>query len=114
MKVDNTKPVLIVRSLKAQRLRPRPPRAEGPDRRLRTVRLVVALADAGSTGRLQATITAAKRGGSTTQPRVIGITPGQRRTVVVGRLAKGAYVVRVSLADRAGNAVTVTRSVTVR
>ena len=68
----------------------------------------------GSTGRLQATITAARRGAEHEQPRVIGITPGQRRTVVVGRLAKGAYAVRVSLADRAGNAVTVTRSVTVR
>ena len=49
VKVDNTPPVLIVRSVRVQALRPRPRRA-GPDRRLRTVRLVVALADPGFDG----------------------------------------------------------------
>ena len=89
VKVDNTRPVLIVRAVKAQRLHPRPPRAEGPDRRLRTVRLIVALADpvdrppAGHDhGR------PARR--DTTPARIVGITPGQSRTVLAGRLVKGS------------------------
>ena len=113
VKVDNTKPVLIVRSVKVQALKPRPRRA-GPDRRLRAVRLVVALADPGSTGRLQATITATRRGGRAEKPRVVGITPGQRRTVVAAKLQRGRYTLGIVLADRAGNAVTKSKTVLVK
>ena len=113
VKVDNTRPVLIVRSVKVQSLRPRPRRA-GPDGRLRTVRLVVALADPGSTGRLQATITATRRGGRAEPPRVVGITPGQQRTVVAAKLTRGRYTLRIVLADRAGNAVTKSKTVLVK
>ncbi|HMO00823.1 MAG TPA: S8 family serine peptidase [Miltoncostaeaceae bacterium] len=113
VKVDNTRPVLIVRSVKAQPLRPRPRRA-GPDRRPRTVRLVVALQDPGSSGRLQATITATRRGGRAERPRVVGITPGQRRTVVAAKLVRGRYTLRIVLADRAGNSVTKSKTVLVK
>jgi hypothetical protein len=113
VKVDNTAPVLIVRSVKVQALRPRPRRA-GPDRRLRTVRLRVALADPGSTGRLQATVTATRRGGRAERPRTVGITPGQHRTVVAARLTRGRYTLRIVLADRAGNAVAKTKTVLVK
>ena len=113
MKVDNTRPVLIVRSVKVQSLRPRPRRA-GPDRRLRTVRLVVALADPGSTGRLQATITATRRGGRAERPRVVGITRVEQRTVVAATLTRGRYTLRIVLADRAGNAVTKSKTVLVK
>jgi hypothetical protein len=114
VKVDNTRPVLIVRSVKVQRLEPRPRRAEGRDRRLRTVRLVVALADPGSTGRLRATIQATKRGGRAERPRVVGLAPGQRRTVVAARLGVGRYRLKITLADRAGNTVAKTRTVLVK
>ena len=77
------------------------------------MRLVVALADPGLTGRLQATVTATRRGGRAEAPRVVGITPGQQRTVVAARLTRGRYTLRIVLADRAGNAVTRTKTVLV-
>jgi hypothetical protein len=111
VKVDNTRPVLIVRSVKVRPQRPR----RGANRRLRTVRLVVALSDPGSTGRLRATITATRKRGRPGRPRVVGITPGQRRTVVAAtKLRRGRYTLRIVLRDRAGNAVTKTKKVLVK
>jgi hypothetical protein len=114
IKVDNTRPRLVVRRVAVARPPRRPPRAKGPDRRPRTVRVVVALADPGTTGRLRATVTAARRGGRRTPARVVAVSPGPRRTITVGRLTRGAYSVRIALHDRAGNSVTVTKGVTVR
>jgi hypothetical protein len=114
VKVDNTRPALIVRRAVVTRPRRRPPSAKGPDLRPRTVKLVVALADAGSTGRLETTVTAARRGGRRTPARVVAVAPGPLRTITVGRLTRGSYSVRIMLHDRAGNSTTVTRGVTVR
>ena len=74
----------------------------------------MALADPGSTGRLNATITATRRGGRAEGPRTVGITPGQLRTVVAARLTRGRYTLRIVLADRAGNTVTKSRTVLVK
>jgi hypothetical protein len=114
IKVDNTRPTLVVRRVVVVRPRRRPPRAEGPDRRPRTVKAVVALADPGTTGRLKATVTAVRRGGRREAARVVTVTPGPLRTITIGRLVRGSYSVGIVLRDRAGNTATVTKRVVVK
>ena len=45
---------------------------------------------------------------------MVGITPGQQRTVVAAKLTRGRYTLRIVLADRAGNAVTKSKTVLVK
>ncbi|CAN0383599.1 unnamed protein product, partial [Phaeothamnion confervicola] len=110
IRVDNTPPTIIVRRVVVRF-------ARGPARlratRPRTVRLVVAAGDPGSTGRLPTTLTVTRRGAPVSQ-RTLLLRPGPTRSLAVGRLRRGRYVVRVDLHDRAGNAATILRRILVR
>jgi hypothetical protein len=117
VKVDNTRPVLVVRRVvvgRATAARPergaRAPRV-GPRRR---VHLVVAAGDPGSTGVLSARIEVRRARGASPPARTVRVRQGSLRRLAVGRLPAGRYVVRVELRDRAGNLAVATRRVLVR
>ena len=111
IRVDNTRPTLLLRRVIIRR-------ARGPARgrvaRLRTVRLLVAARDPGSTGRLRATVKVTNRRGVRVSQRVLPVRQSARRSITVGRLKRGRYGIRVDLRDRAGNVKSVFRRVLVR
>lgn len=113
VRVDNTPPLVVIRSAKVQHLR-RLPRRSGRDRRLRAVRLVIALDDPGSTGPLSGSVTAAGAGRRSGPAKTFRVAIGQRRTVAAGRLPRGRWTLRLTITDQAGNATTVARRVLVR
>ncbi|WP_217923206.1 S8 family serine peptidase [Miltoncostaea oceani] len=115
VRVDNTRPRLVVRRVVVRRVRPARVPGRGPDRvRRGAVRLVAAVDDPGSTGRLPATlkVTDARRRAVVT--RTIAVGRGPVVAIPVGILPAGRYVVRLDLRDRAGNPAVATRRVVVR
>ena len=112
IRVDNTPPALVLR-----RVAVRPPGGlrAGRAARPRPVRLLLALSDPGATGRMTATLTAtpAKRSG-TRLARTLSVPQGPARSVALGRLPRGRYVVAIALRDRAGNRTAVSRRILVR
>ncbi|MGD9572656.1 MAG: S8 family serine peptidase [Thermoleophilia bacterium] len=115
IRVDNTRPTLIVRRVATKRLRPArvPGRGSRPVRR-RDVRFIAAIADPGTTGRMTATVTARPRRGRALPPRTVKVKQGQLVPIRVGALPAGRWRVTVDLRDRAGNAARATRSFIVR
>jgi hypothetical protein len=116
VKVDNTRPTLVVRGVevtRARRSQAERARTARRERALRRVRLVVTAQDPGSSGALTARVVIQPRRGeaSVTTSRV---TPGDARRISLGRLAPGRYRVRVDLTDRAGNRDRVTKTILVR
>jgi hypothetical protein len=115
IKVDNTRPRLVVRAVRVTRPRrahagPRRPR---PGAR-RQASLIVALADTGTTGSLPATVDVRTPSGRKVSLRRARVKPGPLRAIALGRLDRGRYRVRVDLRDRAGNPAAVTRTVRIR
>jgi hypothetical protein len=80
----------------------------------RQARLVVALADAGTTGSLAATVDVRTPSGRRVSRRTRKVKPGPLRTIALGRLDRGRYRVRLDLKDRAGNPTIVRRSIRIR
>lgn len=116
VRVDNTRPVLVLRRLAAAAVRAPATQAERRSARppaRRVVRAVVAASDPGTTGVLRARVIVRKRGRVVTV-RGQRVRSGPRRAILVGRLARGRYRVVIELRDRAGNARAVSRSVLVR
>ena len=116
IKVDNTRPQLVVRSVRY--VAPGSAEAERRPRRARGVRrqaaLLVALADTGTTGTLTARLDIRTPSGRRVAQRTVKVKPGPLRTIVLGRLDRGRYRVRIDLRDRAGNPAIVTRTVRIR
>jgi hypothetical protein len=116
IKVDNTRPTLIVRGvrvvravrLQAERVRRARPRGR------RQALLVVAAADPGSTGALAARVQVRTASGRFVSSRPAKVRPGAVRTIALGRLSPGRYRVRVDVRDRAGNPAAARRTVRVR
>ena len=103
VRIDNTPPALELRLVKLAR---RPPGVAKD--RPRAARMVIALADAGTTGmRLEVRIGDSYR-------RALTVGTSRRRTVTLGRRAPGRARVRLTLTDRAGNIRTVNRVVVFR
>ena len=102
--VNNTRPRLVVRRVAQARV----------IKKKRAVSLVVGAADTVGVGKLTATATISTAAGRKLAKRVTMMAPGPLRQVSLGRLGKGRYRVRVDLADRAGNTVTVNRRIAVR
>jgi hypothetical protein len=117
VKVDNTRPTLIVRAVRVARARraqaERGPRRPPPGVR-RQASLLVAVGDPGSTGALQARIELRTFSGRFVSLGSAKVRPGPLRKIALGRLARGGYRVRVDLRDRAGNPATVTRTIRIR
>jgi hypothetical protein len=117
VKVDNTRPRLVVRAVRPVRAR-RALSERGPGRprpgARRPTRLVVAVADAGTTGALTARVELRTSSGRFVSLRTAKVKPGPLRTIALGRLARGRYRVHVDLRDRAGNSATATRAVRIR
>lgn len=102
--VDNTRPRLLVRRVdQAKKVRKR-----------RAVTIVAGALDTVGVGKLTATATISTAKGRRLATRVTLVAPGPLRAIPLGRLAEGRYRVRVDLADRAGNTVTVNRRIAVR
>ena len=98
VKVDNTRPRLVVRSVRLVRARralsePGPRRARLGARR--PMRMVVAVADAGTTGALTARIELRTASGRFVSLRSAKVKPGPLRTIALGRLARGRYRARI-------------------
>lgn len=104
VRVDNTPPVLRVRTVAA---RPR----GGPAAADRRVRLALAVSDAAS--RAPVTVNVRVRG-KVSRGITVRRAQGPVRRVVLPGVPRGRYVLRVRLADAAGNATTHTRRLTVR
>ena len=102
--VDNTRPRLVVRRVHQAR----------KVRKGRAVTLIVGAVDKVGVGKLTATATISTASGRRVARRAKQVAPGPLRAVPLGRLAQGRYRVRVDLADRAGNTVTVNRRLVVR
>jgi hypothetical protein len=103
-----------VRPVRARRaLSERGPGRPRPGAR-RPTRLVVAVADAGTTGALTARIGVRTSSGRFVSLRNAKVKPGPLRTIALGRLARGRYRVRIDLRDRAGNPATATRAIRIR
>ena len=117
VKVDNTRPTLVVRRVEVTRARrsqaERSARAARRAGALRQVRLVVAAQDPGSSGALRARVEIRPRRGKASV-RTSRVKPGDLRRVSLGRLAPGRYRVRADLSDRAGNRDRVTKTILVR
>ncbi len=115
VRVDNTAPTLVVRRVLARRLRPArvPGRGPAPLRRS-AVRLVAAIDDPGTTGRLAAVVAVRDLRARTTTTRRAGLRRGATVTVALGALPAGRHRVRIDLRDRAGNRAVATRVVRVR
>jgi hypothetical protein len=115
VRVDNTRPRIVVRRVATRALRPGrvPGRGARPLRR-REVRLIAAVADPGTTGSLPATVLAIDARGRGLPPRRIRARQGAVVPLRVGALPPGRWRVRVDLRDRAGNPASVTRRVLVR
>jgi hypothetical protein len=118
VKIDNTRPVLIVRRVAVERAsnaqseRAATARRAPPPRR--RVHLLVAAADPGSTGVLSARIGVRTAKGVAVSARTVRVRQGSLRRLPLGRLRPGRYLVRVELRDRAGNVAGRTRKVLVR
>ena len=80
----------------------------------RAVTILVGALDKVGVGKLTATATISTARGRRLAKRVTLVAPGPLRKIPLGRLAEGRYRVRVDLADRAGNTVTVNRRIAVR
>ena len=91
----------------------RPGRGAGARRPARG-RLLVAVADAGTTGTLATTVDMRTSSGRSVSLRTIRLKPGPLRAISLGRLGPGRYRVRLDLRDRAGNPAIVSRTVRVR
>lgn len=115
VRVDNTRPRLVVRRLALRRVRPArvPGRGAAPVRRA-AVRLVAAVADPGTTGRLRASLTVTDASGRVVLRRRAAVRQGPLVQVPVGVLPAGRARLRIDLADRAGNRALVTRTVRIR
>jgi hypothetical protein len=116
VRVDNTRPVLVVRRLAVAAVRTPATQAERRGARRtarRVVRALVAASDPGATAVLRARVVVWK-GGRIVLVRGQRVRPGPRRAVLVGRLARGRYRVGIELRDRAGNVRAVSRSLLVR
>ena len=100
----NTRPRLVVRRVDRGRL----------VRKRRAVTLMVGAIDKVGVGKLTARTTISTNAGRRVARLTRQIAPGPLRAVPLGRLAGGRYRVRVDLADRAGNSVTVNRRIGVR
>jgi hypothetical protein len=109
VRVDNTRPTLVVRRLVVSR-----PRGAGAAERPRAVAMVVAAADPGSGAPLEVTAAVRDRAGHSVSARSSRVRPGALRRVALGTFRRGRYRVILRLSDRAGNAVTVTRRILVR
>ena len=103
--VDNTAPTLAIRTVT---------QAKKKVAKKRDVRLTVAAKDLVGVGKLTATATIRTPSGRKLATKVTRFAPGPLRVVPLGRLATGRYVVRLDVADRAGNLVTRTRRIAVR
>ncbi len=117
VKVDNTRPTLVVRAVRVTRAR-RALSAPGPARprpgARRQARLLVAAADAGTTGALTGRVEVRTGSGRFVSLRTMKLKPGPLRTVALGRLERGRYRVRLDVRDRAGNPSTLNRSIRIR
>ena len=80
----------------------------------REARLIVAAADAGTTGTLATTVDLRTSSGRSVSLRTIRLKPGPLRAISLGRLSPGRYRVRLDLRDRAGNPAVVSRTIRVR
>lgn len=106
--VDNTAPTIDVRSVDVLRRAQQASPAKG----VRAVRLRIAVSDAiASTVHLTISLTAV-RGGRVVR-RVVPVAVTSPRTVLVGRVRPGLYVLRVLAVDTAGNARTLTQGLRV-
>ncbi len=113
--MDNTRPRLVVRAVRLAKPRRAHARAgAGARAARRQARLIVAAADAGTTGALLATVDLRTASGRTVSLRRVKVKPGPMRAIALGRLSPGRYRVRIDLRDRAGNPAVVTRTVRVR
>ncbi len=99
IKVDNTRPVLVVRRTLKGRARGS---VGGRIPRTRPVRLMVAASDPGTTGKLSVTVSLRRRA-ETVARRTRALRPGPTRIIPLGRLPRGRYVAQLRLRDRAGN-----------
>jgi hypothetical protein len=114
IKVDNTRPRLVVRAVRLARPRRAHQRAGAARGPRRQARMIVAAADAGTTGTLLTRVDLRTASGRRVSLRTIKLKPGPMRAIALGRLSPGRYRVRIDLRDRAGNAAVVTRAVRVR
>jgi Subtilase family len=117
VKVDNTRPTLIVRAVKLARAG-RAQAERGPRRPRSRARpqasLLVAVGDPGSTGALPARVHLRTSSGRFVSVRSAKVRPGPLRRIALGRLEKGRYRVRIDLRDRAGNPASATRTIRIR
>jgi Subtilase family len=116
IKVDNTRPRLVVRAVRLAKPR-RAHARRGPARwrtARRQARLIVAAADAGTTGALLAKVDLRTASGREVSLRTVKLKPGPMRVIALGRLSPGRYRVRIDLRDRAGNPAVAARTVRVR
>jgi hypothetical protein len=105
----------VVRALRLAKVRRAHDRAAARARGARRqARLIVAAADAGTTGSLAATVDLRTASGREVSVRSVKVKPGPFRAIALGRLSPGRYRVRIDLRDRAGNPAVVTRTVRVR
>jgi Subtilase family len=115
IKVDNTRPRLVVRAVRLAKVRRAHARAAARARGgRREARMIVAAADEGTTGALAATVDLRTTSGRQVSLRTLRLKPGPMRVIALGRLSPGRYRVRIDLRDRAGNPAVVTRTVRVR
>ena len=91
-----------------------PPRGPAAARRRASVVMLVSALDPGSTGSLAVRVALRDRAGRSLSARTSAVRPGAQRRVPLGRLRRGRYTAILRLADRAGNAVTVSRRILVR
>jgi hypothetical protein len=124
VRVENTEPRLVVRRTKiAARKRPAPsPPAELGERARRLlaarraprgVRMLLFARD-NFGGRLRIGVSILDRRGKRVSSRRIGVRPGARRWISLGKLRRGRYRVRLLMRDVAGNRTLVEKRVLVR
>ncbi len=115
VQVDNTRPQLVVRAVRLAKVRRAHARAGArASGARREARLIVAAADAGTTGTLATTVDLRTSSGRSVSLRTIRLKPGPLRAISLGRLSPGRYRVRLDLRDRAGNPAVVSRTIRVR
>ena len=115
VRVDNTRPTAILRRVATKRARPAPLRPGGRPVPRRAVRLVLAVGDPGSTGRLSATLrVTGGPPGARPVSRRLGLRHGPTVTAPVGALPRGRYRLRLDVRDRAGNRALIARTIRVR
>lgn len=115
VRVDNTPPEILIRRVTSKRVKPAwvRGRGDGPVRRA-AIRLITAIGDPDTTGRLPATLRVTDARGRTVVTRRLTARRGPAVSIAVGILPVGRHRVRLEVRDRAGNPATVTRKILVR